>query len=261
MRISLTESMELVQRLEMAKTIDTSVERYAPFLAITGDTNPIHTDENYALKTPFRGLVVPGLFLALRGEGHYPTNMSGLDLTFKNPTRPGQNIKLLSPENVCAPDARIRWYMVDDGSPELVLEGRIMLDNGDKNPEIMNEKEEGVKVYRGKARREDIQNIFQIAKMIGDADCALNIHAAGYISPALLGFAEKDVTGAYAKQGFRFHSKLSAEEEFTVLARLKGKKEARGQSFAMFCYNLLGQDKRPIITGTALVAEMRYHEV
>lgn len=258
MRISQIESMELIQRLEMAKTIDTSVERYAPFLAITGDTNPIHTDENYALKTHFGGLVVPGLFLALRGEGYYPTNMSGLELTFKNPAKPGQNIKLLPPEDACSHDARMRWYMIDDGSPELVLEGRIMLGNDDKNPKIINEKDEGVKVYRGKARRGDIQNIFQIAKMIGDADCALNIHAAGYISPALLGFAEKDVTGAYAKQGFRFHSKLSAEEEFTVLAKLKAKREARGQSFAMFCYNLLGQDERPVITGTALVAEVKH---
>jgi acyl dehydratase len=40
-----------------------STENVKDYLALSGDTNPIHYDKEYALTTPFRSCIVPGLLV------------------------------------------------------------------------------------------------------------------------------------------------------------------------------------------------------
>lgn len=69
------------------------------FAAVTGDDNPAHLDEAYALQTPFKGRIAHGMLSAgfiskvlgtqLPGEGAIYIEQS---LQFKRPVRPGDEV-------------------------------------------------------------------------------------------------------------------------------------------------------------------------
>ena len=85
------------ERAEVSKTV--TLKDIDQFAMITGDTNPIHLDEQYACSTRFGGRIAHGILGAglisavlgtrLPGPGAIYLNQS---LRFKAPVRPGDQI-------------------------------------------------------------------------------------------------------------------------------------------------------------------------
>src|SRR3989344_5597791 len=144
MKLLQMQTETLAQRLGQAPVISTEVDDYKPFLAITQDANPIHTDEDYAKKTMFNGLVVPGLYLALAAEGFIPKGTAAMDMVFNKAVRPGDDIRFLEHDSNI--EKKIVWYNASGQEPEVVLEARIRLNSPEQNKRI-DGSEEGVKKY------------------------------------------------------------------------------------------------------------------
>jgi 3-hydroxybutyryl-CoA dehydratase len=73
-------------------------ETIAQYAALTGDENPIHTDDDYAAETMFEGRIAHGILsagaisaalAALPGDVVYLSQ----DLRFENPVRPGDTVE------------------------------------------------------------------------------------------------------------------------------------------------------------------------
>ena len=90
--------IEIGQRLpELVKEVSqASINRYAE---ATGDFNPIHVDEAFARKTPFKGTIAHGFYilgflseLMTRQFGKAWVEGGSLDARFKRPVKPGDTI-------------------------------------------------------------------------------------------------------------------------------------------------------------------------
>ncbi|PIN87006.1 hypothetical protein COV19_01985 [Candidatus Woesearchaeota archaeon CG10_big_fil_rev_8_21_14_0_10_44_13] len=257
----------LVERLEACQVIDTFIDRYRLFLTTTGDLNPPHLDPDYAKNTFFKGPIVPGLFLGLMAEGNgaIPRHAVGIDLRFHEAVMSGKGVKVLADGDEILPKKEVGWYVSSQDSsqePRPVITGKISM-NPDltENPKIITEcvaEKEKIRVYSGKVREDDIRNMIAVAGMIGESETALKMHAAGYVSPALLMFGREGVTGAYTSQSFIFHNPLRPDDEFMVIAKKAREKTYRGQNFATISYSMVRSDEKPVVTGTAMVVEVRY---
>jgi len=76
-------------------------ERIRDYAYVSGDLNPLHIDNNFAQKTSFGGIVAHGM-LTLAYVSEMMTKLFGedwfsnghLDMRFKNPARPGDELTL-----------------------------------------------------------------------------------------------------------------------------------------------------------------------
>jgi len=92
MEISLGDKLpELVKQISQE-----SINHYAE---ATGDFNPIHVDEEFASKTPFKGTIAHGFYilaflseLMTRHFGRKWVEGGSLDVRFKKPVKPGDVI-------------------------------------------------------------------------------------------------------------------------------------------------------------------------
>ena len=92
MKIEIGQTLpELVKEISQA-----SINRYAE---ATGDFNPIHVDEAFARKTPFKGTIAHGFYilgflseLMTRQFGKAWVEGGSLDVRFKRPVKPGDTI-------------------------------------------------------------------------------------------------------------------------------------------------------------------------
>ncbi len=80
-----------------------SDEDVATFAAVSGDRNPLHTDEAYARTTPFGGriahgalglAVATGLFSQLGITSGTLVALVGVEWNFRAPIRPGDTVRL-----------------------------------------------------------------------------------------------------------------------------------------------------------------------
>lgn len=93
------ESMEIGESIEFSRAVDTAdIDNFAE---LTGDFNPLHVDERYALKTKFKGRIVHGMLVASFFStlvGMYLPGKKCLylsqSLAFKRPLRPGASVKV-----------------------------------------------------------------------------------------------------------------------------------------------------------------------
>lgn len=76
-----------------------STEDIAAFVSATGETNPIHSDPEYAAGTRFKGIIAPGILTAGLISAVLGTRLPGTgtiylsqNLRFHEPVRPGDTI-------------------------------------------------------------------------------------------------------------------------------------------------------------------------
>lgn len=92
------EDLEIGQSASVLKTVSDRDIRL--FAEITGDSNPVHLDEDYAAQTPFRGRIAHGMYSAGLISAVLGTHLPGpgavyLDqsLKFRLPIRPGDEVE------------------------------------------------------------------------------------------------------------------------------------------------------------------------
>ncbi|MGZ0188024.1 MAG: MaoC family dehydratase [Alphaproteobacteria bacterium] len=91
------EDLTVGQRETFAKTVtDADIVLYA---GISGDTNPVHLDEEFAAETPFKGRIAHGMLTAAFISAVLGARMPGpgaiylsQTLRFKAPVRPGDTV-------------------------------------------------------------------------------------------------------------------------------------------------------------------------
>jgi 3-hydroxybutyryl-CoA dehydratase len=78
-----------------------SQESINAYAGATGDFNPIHVDEEFARKTPFKGTIAHGFYifgfiseLMTRHFGKMWIQSGSTDVRFKKPVKPGDTISL-----------------------------------------------------------------------------------------------------------------------------------------------------------------------
>jgi len=81
--------------------VDLTERMVADFAAVSGDTNPLHTDSAYAAQTPFGGTIVHGMLgasffsqlIGMHLPGRYALYLSQ-KMTFRKPARVGMRIRV-----------------------------------------------------------------------------------------------------------------------------------------------------------------------
>lgn len=90
---------ELSVGMTAEKTVEMTEERIRLFAEASDDYNPVHMDEAYASKTPYRGRIAHGLLSASFGSAVVGTRLPGAGaiylhqtLEFKKPVRIGDKV-------------------------------------------------------------------------------------------------------------------------------------------------------------------------
>ncbi|ELZ28251.1 acyl dehydratase MaoC [Halosimplex carlsbadense 2-9-1] len=117
-------------RVEFTKTIsDRDVQSFA---AASGDTNPLHLDDEFASKTRFRGRIAHGTLvggLISAGLARLPglTIYLSQDLEFHNPVRLGDRLTAVCEivEDLGDDQYRLTTRVVDDG--ETIIDGEAVV--------------------------------------------------------------------------------------------------------------------------------------
>jgi acyl dehydratase len=104
-----------------------SLEEIKEFARLTGDTNPVHMDEEYAKKTRFKGIVAHGMWTASLVSAVLGTELPGPGtiylsqwIKFKGPVYPGDDIT-----------AKVTVTKVDDEKPIVTLETSCLRQTGE----------------------------------------------------------------------------------------------------------------------------------
>lgn len=131
-KLTIFDDLKIGQKASLTKII--TEEDLSHFIAITGDTNPLHVDESFAQKTFFgqriaHGMLSASLFSTLVGK-HIP----GVGAIYKS-----QTLEFLRP--VFIGDALCAWFeivLIDSDAEEIVIKSWI-------------ENQEGKNVIEGRA--------------------------------------------------------------------------------------------------------------
>jgi 3-hydroxybutyryl-CoA dehydratase len=126
------------------------------FADLTGDFTPIHVDEEYALETPFRGIIAHGLLglsllAGLSTEAPRVDTVALVDISgwrFRNPLYVGDEIHVVTEVAAVADHGRrygqVQWYrklinqkgeIVQDGMLSTIVKRRVILST--KSPPII----------------------------------------------------------------------------------------------------------------------------
>ena len=131
------EDFELGRVIESARRTVTEADIVA-FAGLSGDFNPLHTDDVYARRTPFRGRIAHGLLVQSIASGL--ANQTGvfdgtiaalaeMVIRYRAPVRPGDTIRirLTVTSKESEPSPRRGWVrfetLVSNQTDEVVIEG------------------------------------------------------------------------------------------------------------------------------------------
>src|ERR1700744_4285132 len=108
---------ELVVGMSAEKSVTVTEERIAHFAEASDDFNPVHMDEAFAAKTPYRGRIATGLLAASFGSAVAGTILPGAGaiylgqtLSFHKPVRIGDVVV-----------ARVTVATIDEAAARVVL--------------------------------------------------------------------------------------------------------------------------------------------
>jgi 3-hydroxybutyryl-CoA dehydratase len=104
------------------------------FAGITGDTNPVHLDEDFAKPTMFKGRIAHGMLTAGFVSAVFGTKLPGpgciylsQSLKFKAPVRIGDTVKARVTVNAIDPKGRVTFLTTCHVGDTLVLDGEAQL--------------------------------------------------------------------------------------------------------------------------------------
>jgi len=110
------EDIQIGQSAEMTRHVDDATVR--AFAEVSGDFNPLHLDEDYARRTPFRGRIAHGALIASFLSGVLGNQLPGpgaifvrMDIGFQRPVRIGDT--LVAKATVKAIDMKTRIVTMD----------------------------------------------------------------------------------------------------------------------------------------------------
>lgn len=110
------EDIQIGQSAEMSRHVDDATVR--AFAEVSGDFNPLHLDEDYARRTPFRGRIAHGALIASFLSGVLGNQLPGpgaifvrMDIGFQRPVRIGDT--LIARATVKAIDMKTRIVTMD----------------------------------------------------------------------------------------------------------------------------------------------------
>lgn len=125
-------------------TMRVTDDRIEEFADVSGDTNPLHLDEDHAKETRFNGRIAHGLLV----EGAISTALAEIsgtvswlqkELTYKRPVRPGEMVKARAEIVEYLGDDQ---YLVDvpvvneNGDIVIECESRILIDDPNEDEEM-----------------------------------------------------------------------------------------------------------------------------
>lgn len=110
------EDLQIGQSAELTRHVDDAAVR--AFAEVSGDFNPLHLDEEYARRTPFRGRIAHGALIASFLSGVLGNELPGpgaifvrMDIGFQRPVRIGDT--LVAKATVQAIDFKTRIVTMD----------------------------------------------------------------------------------------------------------------------------------------------------
>jgi 3-hydroxybutyryl-CoA dehydratase len=104
------------------------------FAGITGDTNPVHLDEEFAKPTPFKGRIAHGMLTAGFVSAVFGTKLPGpgciylsQSLKFKAPVKIGDTVKARVTVGAIDPKGRVTFATTCHVGDTVVLDGEAQL--------------------------------------------------------------------------------------------------------------------------------------
>ncbi|HAQ34355.1 MAG: (R)-hydratase [Maricaulis sp.] len=110
------EDLHIGRSAEIVRLVDDAAVR--AFAEVSGDYNPLHLDEDYARRTPFRGRIAHGALIASFISGVLGNELPGpgaifvgMDIRFQRPVRIGDTV--VSRAEVTGVDLKTRMVSMD----------------------------------------------------------------------------------------------------------------------------------------------------
>ena len=110
------EDLHIGRSAEIVRLVDDATVR--AFAEVSGDFNPLHMDEDYARRTPFRGRIAHGALIASFISGVLGNELPGpgaifvgMDIRFQRPVRIGDTV--VSRAEVTGVDLKTRTVTMD----------------------------------------------------------------------------------------------------------------------------------------------------
>jgi 3-hydroxybutyryl-CoA dehydratase len=127
------EELEVGTTAEFAKTLTEA--DILMFGGVSGDTNPVHFDEEFAVTTPFKGRIAHGMLTAAFISGVLGAKMPGpgsiylsQSLRFKAPVRPGDTVRARATvKAIDAAKKRVTLETVCTVAGKTVIEGEALV--------------------------------------------------------------------------------------------------------------------------------------
>lgn len=127
--------LEVGQSAEITRLVDDEAVR--KFAEVSGDFNPLHMDEEYAKRSPFRGRIAHGALIAsyiscvlgshLPGPGSI---FAGMTMRFERPVRIGDTViarATVTEVDVKARKAKLACVCEVEGEPCLIAEAEVVV--------------------------------------------------------------------------------------------------------------------------------------
>tara|TARA_R110002072_G_scaffold92854_5_gene206292 strand:- start:2566 stop:3009 length:444 start_codon:yes stop_codon:yes gene_type:complete len=106
------EDLEIGQSATLVRHVDDATLQ--AFAEVSGDYNPLHLDEDYARRTPFRGRIAHGALIASFLSGVLGNELPGpgaifvrMDIGFQRPVRLGDTVEATATVQAIDPKTRI----------------------------------------------------------------------------------------------------------------------------------------------------------
>lgn len=216
-------------------------EDWILFQILTGDTNPLHFDRDYAIKKGVKDIIAPGMYVFFKLIGNEPSfsKCDGLELKFVGEVLDGDDINI---EQVSEGEAHLKKKTACEYKPVVKIYKKPV-----KEPECLGE----ILSYEKIMTQYYIDKISELTG-IHDKDVLYRLGVGGFIPPALLRCADKE--GMYRSQELNFHRNANIRDRIGVYIEKKPSKEDSPlERYSTICKN---QNGEIIISGEARCVDM-----
>ncbi len=207
------------------------------FQMITGDTNGLHYDDEYAKRAGYKGAIAPGMYTASLIDNFYDADVQNIELKFRDVVYDGDEIILAKEAN------KFIWARESKLGLENILVGEII------EKEVIRV-DWNNKIYEKKIEEHDVNKFLECIGL-KDKNGVPKMYIASLIPAALLRCYGDSGNKIYLKQSLNFLDKANAGD--TVRFYIKKNEPKRGVHFIpIVCLN---QDGKLILEGQAVCAE------
>lgn len=210
---------------------------------ITGDTNRLHYDDEYAKRAGFKGAIAPGMYVASLIDNFYRVEIKNIELKFRNVVYDGEEIILTREAN------KFVWTRDSNIGLENVLVGELI------EKEFITVDWKNM-IYERKIEDYDVNKFFECIGL-KDRNEVPKMYIASLIPAALLRHYGDSGNKIYLRQSLNFMDKANVGDTVKFYIKKNEKKNEVKKGVHFIPIACLNQEGKLILEGRAVCAEKK----